>query len=74
MSVRAKFKVLEVTMYSQTDGKVKLSAVQDTDTPENQRFALVTPNGIVEMCIDNRRVLEQFAPGKYFYADFTEAN
>lgn len=73
MSVRAKFRVSEVTMYSETYGKVKLTAVHETDTPENQRFTKATPNGTIEMYIDNPPALEQFKPNKVFYADFTPA-
>jgi hypothetical protein len=73
MSVRAKFRVGEVTMYNETYGKVKLTAVHETDTPENQRFTKATPNGTVEMYIDNPPALDQFKPGKSFYVDFTPA-
>lgn len=73
MSVRAKFRVSEVTMYNEIYGKVKLTAVHETDTPENERFTKATPNGTVEMYIDNPPALNQFKPGKFFYADFTPA-
>ncbi len=71
MSVRAKFRVNEVTMFSETYGKVKLTAVHETDTPENERFTKASPNGSIEMSIDNPPALEQFKPGKFFYVDFT---
>ena len=72
MAVRAKFRVCEVTMYNETYGKVKLQAIHETNTPENERFTKATPNGTVEMYIDNPPALKQFKPGAYFYADFTE--
>lgn len=73
MSVRAKFRVSEVTMYNETYGKVKLQAVHETDTPENQRFTKATPSGTIEMYIDNPPALKQFKPSKSFYVDFTPA-
>lgn len=73
MRVRAKFRINEVTMYNETYGKVKLTAVHETNTPENQRFTKATPNGTIEMYVDNPTALEQFKPGRYVYADFTEA-
>lgn len=74
MSVRAKFNVRSVTMYSNNFGEVELSAIHDTGTPENKRFTKATPNGTLKMGIDNPSALDQFKPGKIFYVDFTEAN
>lgn len=73
MRVRAKFRVSEVSMYSETYGKVKLQAIHETDTPENERFTKATPNGTIEIYIDNPPALEQFKPGKFLYVDFTHA-
>lgn len=73
MSVRAKFTVRAVKMYSNNFGEVELVALHDTSTPENQRFTKATPNGTLTMSIDNPPALEQFKPGKTFYVDFTEA-
>jgi len=73
MSVRAKFKVQEQTRY-EFAGKVKLMAIYDTSTPENERFTKATPSGTLEMQIDNPAALDQFTPGAVFYLDFTPAD
>lgn len=73
MSVRAKFVVNSIEMYANGYGKVKLMAVYDTTTPENERFTKATPSGLLEMSIDNPPALEQFKPGQAFYVDFTAA-
>ena len=40
---------------------------------ENARFTKATPWGEIRLGIDNPAALEQFAPGKEYYVDFTEA-
>lgn len=71
MSVRAKFTVNSIEMFSGNYGKVKLTAVHDTSTPENERFTKASPSGTLEMAIDNPPALNQFKPGQQFYVDFT---
>lgn len=71
MSIRAKFIVNSVEMFNHGYGKVRLTACYETNTPENERFTKATPNGTIEMSVDNPAALEQFKPGQYFYLDFT---
>lgn len=68
--VRAKFRVSSVTDYGFTK-QVKLVAVGDDGIPENQRYHKATPNGQIEMVIDNPPASNQFTPGKECYVDFT---
>jgi hypothetical protein len=53
--------------------QVNLVAVMNDGIPENQRYHKYTPNGSIEMTIDNPPASEQFEPGKQFYVDFTQA-
>jgi hypothetical protein len=46
-------------------------AAKDT---ENARFTKATPWGEIRLGIDNPVALEQFAIGKQYYVDFTEAH
>lgn len=75
MSIRAKFRVSSVTDYGANQGKrIVLNAVADNNTPENERYHRYTPSGELSIAIDNPAASDQFAPGKEFYLDFTEAN
>lgn len=70
--VRAKFKVNSVTIFeSAGQKKINLWAVWDDGIPENARFAKATPSGEINVTIDNPTAAEFFAPGKFFYVDFT---
>jgi len=75
--VRGKFRVESVTYYTEpgptASRKVTLRAQHDDGQPENTRYAKATPSGMIEMTIDTPPAAEQFAPGKVFYVDFTEA-
>ncbi len=73
MSVRAKFIVQSVTQFVGETRQVRLCAVHDTSIPEDQSFTKYTPNGTIEMTIDNPPASDQFVPGKKFYVDFTPA-
>jgi hypothetical protein len=71
---RAKFKVSSVTTFETAGQKqVELWAVWDDGIPENARFAKATPSGQIKITIDNPPAAEIFAPGKFFYVDFTLA-
>lgn len=78
MSIRAKFRVIEKNNRAsyQKDGKptcvVVLAAVYG-DTPENKTWAAATPNGRVEMNIDNPAAYDAFELGKEYFLDFTPA-
>lgn len=73
--VRAKFKVTAIEYYHYSPGsaRVKLSAIHDTTTPENERFSKATPSGELSMMIDNPPAVQEFQLGKSYYLDFTLA-
>lgn len=50
----------------------KFHAEYDHRLPEDQRFALATPSGTVEIRVDNPAVA--FEPGKSYYLEFTPAD
>jgi hypothetical protein len=71
MAVRAK-----VTCDSIDNNRVRFSTVYEPNAAadsENARFTKATPWGQMELGIDNPAALEQFAPGKSYYVDFTPA-
>lgn len=72
MLVRAKFRVQSVTTHdwNRETKTVKLAAVYG-GSEENQSFAKATPNGVIEMQIDNPPAAEVFELGREFYVDFT---
>lgn len=69
MNVRAKFRcdAKSETMYGYTG--YKFSAVYDTSTPENRRYATATPSGELTINVTNPDVF--FKPGAFYYLDFT---
>ena len=73
--VRGKFKCSEKTVYDSHPDFAKLvfRAVCQDETPENQRFHEATPSGQLEMMVNNPAAVSQFAVGKSYYLDFTEA-
>jgi hypothetical protein len=75
MTVRAKVTVSEVTEYAGGEGvkRVKLACVYDESIPEDRSFSKYTPNGSIDLTVNNPRVTEVFKPGKKFYVDFTPA-
>jgi hypothetical protein len=73
--VRAKMRCVETKLQSYYgDGKlvnaIVLSAVGG---PANRTWAKLTPQGRVEMTIDNPEAVSRFEIGKTYYVDFTEA-
>lgn len=80
MAVRAKFRCTEkLDRASNYDGSseryesvVKLQAVYGDKGP-NKTWSKYTPNGTLEMTINNPDALDQFQPGKCYFLDFTEA-
>lgn len=73
-TVRAKFKVDEVTDYGYGAKRVKLSAVYSHDrNSEDNQFSQATPSGSIEMMVTNPDALEFIQPGKSYYVDFSEA-
>ena len=59
------------TTWSQDLRIVTLSAVCTNYTSENERFHRFTPSGMIEINVDNPKVV--FELGKNYYVDFTEA-
>lgn len=76
MTVRAKFKVQEVTRFApagtERSGRVVLTAVT-SGSDENKTFWKYTPSGRIEMQITNADALNVFTEGDEFYVDFTNA-
>jgi hypothetical protein len=71
MTVRAKMHLSEITTYEGTSKKLKFYTRYDNAIPEDRAFTKATPNGSVEMLVDNPAALEQFEIGKHYYVDFT---
>ena len=78
MAVVAKFQVNSVELYANASTrKVKLGPVYagpgadpKLTTKEDGAFWQATPNGSLEMIIDNPDASEQFQPGDKFYLTF----
>lgn len=71
-TTRAKFLCQTVTQYSGDLRSVRLTAITGT-SEENKTFWKYTPNGTIEMSIDNPPASALFEPGKAYYVDFSEA-
>lgn len=69
MTVRAKFKVVEVTQYEQ-GSKIKLYPVTG-GSPENEQFFKWTPTGEISMGTINPEAAKEFVIGGEVYVDFT---
>lgn len=74
MSVRAKFKVKQITHHYGTSYSIKMEAEYDDKIPEDVRFCEATPNGHFEMSVTNPAVVEQLKLGRQFYLDLTPAD
>lgn len=76
MSVRAKFKLADITTHSWHPNArtLKFNAQYDTRIPEDQRFQEATPSGTFEMLCTNPSALAQFELGKDYYFDITPAD
>lgn len=71
MSVRAKFRVDEIThRVGQTT--IRMSPVTGGSS-ENESFWKYTPSGSIELQCLNDAATKQFEPGKEFFIDFTPA-
>lgn len=70
--IRAKFYVDSKKANPNVEGTdVKMWAVYDDGTPENQRFATSTPSGSLEMLVTNEAALAQLELGKAYYLDIS---
>lgn len=72
MTVRAKFKVTQITEHEGGIKAVKLQAVT-SGSEENNTFFKWTPSASIDLSTLNSFAAERFVPGKEFYVDFTEA-
>ncbi len=74
MTIRAKFKVGMIARYAPGMGAhVKLTPVYSTDPEhENKKFWDATPNGNIELHIQNPIAVEAFELGAEYYVDFTK--
>lgn len=72
MSVRAKFKVEEIT-FTKEGGRIILLPVTD-GSPENEEFFKWTPYGEIKIGTINPAVLEEFKAGDAVYVDFTKVS
>lgn len=71
MSVRAKFKVEEITRT--TSGHAVRLVPVSSGSKENEEFFKWTPWGEIKIGTINADAASQFEPGKQFYVDFTPA-
>lgn len=73
MNVRAKFKCvgLNKNSYNPSATQYNFTAVGADGVPENQRYHKYTPNGDMNITVDNPAV--EFVLGKTYYLDFSEA-
>ncbi|WP_374653109.1 hypothetical protein [Dongia sp.] len=72
MNVRAKFKLISITTLAGTPAKTLVFSPQyDESIPEDVRFAKYTPNGRLEMQVDNPAALAAFEIGHVYYLDFS---
>lgn len=76
MSVRAKFKLTEVTTHywNGVAKTLRFDAMYDTSIPEEKRFRQDTPSGSFSMLCTNPAALAQFELGKSYYFDVTPAD
>jgi hypothetical protein len=70
MTLRAKFVCTELTEYTY-DKAVKL-ITQYSNTPEDNQFSSVTPNGTLSMMLSSDAGKIFFKPGKKYFIDITE--
>jgi len=73
--VRGKFTLQSIQhhSWSPTAQTFKFGAVYDNGTEENKRYAKATPNGTLEMTVDNPPAQAFFELGKSYYLDFSKA-
>lgn len=79
MSVRAKFKVTEITEHAygnQLMKTIKLAPVLKSNDPEseNSKFWAASPNGEIRLGTINMDAAAQFEINAEFYIDFTRVD
>jgi len=70
MRIRAKFQCHSVTKHGYGGEEVKFGAVYAPDG-ENASWAKATPNGSLQITIDNPSAQGAFVPGKCYFLDFS---
>lgn len=77
MSVRAKFKVNEITEHAYGDKRMKTIKLQpvysNVEGSENKAFWEASPNGEIRLGTINMQAAEQFELNAEYYIDFTRA-
>ena len=77
MSVRAKFKVVEIARREGWSGHKEITNIKMHpvcgNSPENDAFFASTPAGEISIGCANAKATEQFEIGKEYYVDFTPA-
>ena len=71
--IRAKFKCLSVTRHEGNCEVVTFAAANGSMGSANAQWSKWTPNGSLNMTINNPEALGRFAPGKFYFLDFAEA-
>jgi len=70
---RAKFYITGLIHNGEGRGStVTLNTQYDPEVAEDQRFALLTPSGFLQMQVTNPVVLDQLKVGQVYYLDFSE--
>ncbi len=69
MNVRAKLTVEEVDLFENSE-IVKMRAVYDSNTPEDNTYSKYTPSATLQMSVTNPSLFGYFRPGKKYYLDF----
>lgn len=74
--VRGKFRLVNISKNANYDStKLVFDAVSLSDkdnVEENQKYHRYTPNGKIEMDVNNPEAEVQLQLGKYYYVDFTQ--
>lgn len=70
--IRAKFKCISVTHYENDSEGVELRAANGRADTANAQWCKMTPNGALNLTINNPAALGKFQPGKWYFLDFTE--
>ena len=70
MTVRAKFKVTQVTEHEGALKTARLQAVT-SGSKENEELFKWTPSASIDLSTMNPAAAEQFKPGREYYVDFT---
>lgn len=74
MTVRAKFRVNNLSTFSDGSARIDLAPVYDSDPlSENAQFFKQTPWGQITLGTVNERAASQFSLGAEFCVDFTPA-